>query len=143
MNKQTIEETFWKMCEETDDFERENLDTPLLEPYLLNILNFVKNNPEHEALFKEFFVQIGNRKKPHIAEILLYCMRELRYPEVKEAVNRHFKELGGPSKVPRLIGFVSDINWVYEEEPWEDAIFFKYHWEREHPNEPWPISNSR
>ena len=146
MNEQTVEETFWKMCEEATNFEAKNFDSAnadvrLVEPYLLRILNFVKENPQYEELFKQCFIQMGTGKKRYVDLILLYCMRELQYPEVQKAVNEHFRNLGGPSKAPRLMNYVSDVNIVYEKAPWEDAIFFQYHWEREYPEEPWPGSN--
>jgi hypothetical protein len=59
---------------------------------------------------------------------------------VRQALNDHFDALGRP---PRLMNYVSDLNWVYVNEPWEDALWFRYFWEKEHQGEPWPIEAER
>lgn len=138
MDESAVETKFWDLCERAHRFDEENLDLPQLEPYLQDVLNFVKENQASEKLFKKWFVEMAEEKRRFSNWILLYCMRELRYPEVQYAVNKRFNDLGGPTSVPRLMNYVSAVNWGYDDAPWEDAIFFRYFWQREHPGEPWP-----
>jgi len=138
MDAHEVEAQFWRLCDAATQFDAENLDLPQLEPYLRPILELVKGNPEHECLFKKSFIELSTGTKPHTDWILLYCMRELRYVEVQATVNAWFDSLGGPAGAPRLMNFVSDVNWVFDSAPWEYAVFFRYYWEREHPGEPWP-----
>ena len=44
--------------------------------------------------------------------------KPVRWQEVCEAANRRF-ELAGGTNAPRLMGWISDINWVYDDAPWE------------------------
>ncbi len=139
MTPAEIEREFWRLCAVVDDLDRSHTcDVPGLEPHLLAILSFVKAHPEHEAVFVDLFCQIGARKDHLSPWILHFCMRELRYPQVQDAVNEHFGKLGGVNGAPRLMNFVSDVNWVYSDAPWEDAMFFEYYWNKEHPGEDWP-----
>lgn len=138
MDTHEVEAQFWRLCDAATQFDEESLALSQLEPYLRPILEFVKSNSEHERLFKKSFIELATGTKRHTYWILLYCMRELRYPEVQAAVNAWSDSLGGAAGAPRLMNYVSDVNWVFDSAPWEHADFFKYHWEREHPGEPWP-----
>lgn len=133
-----VEARFWELCERIDREDTVESSVPDLEPSLLELLTFIKSEPQHEKLFIRCFCQIGTGQRISTSWIILFCMRELRYAEVQNAVNADFEQRGGPSKVPRLMNYVSDINWVFDDSPWEDALFFKYYWQKEHPHEPWP-----
>jgi hypothetical protein len=106
-------------------------------------LDFVKRHQEHQMVFVDSFCKLVNGEKSCSDWIILFCMRELRYVEVLNTLNHHFDLLGGTNTGAgaRLMNFVSDVNWVYDGAPWEHAVFFKYYWEKEHPDEPWPIDH--
>ncbi|TVV45495.1 hypothetical protein [Thalassolituus sp. C2-1] len=135
-----IKEQFWALCDRVQiEDDKDYGITPEFGELLFEILDFVMSNPESEEIFKECFVELGLHPERYTEWILLYCMRDLRYPEVQMAINKNFDDLGGVNGAPRLMNFVSHVNWAYDNTPWEDADFFKYHWEKEHPGEPWPL----
>ena len=137
MTETQVEARFWELCERINREDTVESSVPDLEPSLLELLTFIQSEPQHEKLFIQSFCQMGTGQKVFTDWIILFCMRELRYPEVQYAVNENFNKRGGPSKAPRLMNFVSDINCVFDDSPWEDALFFKYYWQKEHPDEPW------
>ncbi|WP_155250573.1 hypothetical protein [Pseudomonas asplenii] len=114
-------------------------DVTALEPELFKLLHLVKNNEEHTELFKNLFIEVGTTVK-HSAWVIIYCMRDLKWPEVQAAVNDWFTEQGGRDRAPRLMGYISDLNRAYADTSWKDADFFFYHWNREHPGETWPCA---
>lgn len=142
MNTDEIEKMFWSLCEEVNHLDslEVDADVPDLEPSLLAILNYVKNNSQFKQLFINCFIKIANGEVESSEWILLFCMRELRYPEVRKAANLHFEHAGGRYGAPRLMNWLSNINHVYEDTLWKDADFFEYYWNKEHPNEPWPCA---
>lgn len=142
MSIDEIERKFWSLCEEVNHLDslEVDADVPDLEPSLLAILNYVKNNSQYKQLFINCFVKIANGEVKSSEWILLFCMRELRYPEVQQAANLRFGQAGGRYGAPRLMNWLSNINHVYEDTLWEDADFFEYYWNKEHPNEPWPCA---
>lgn len=140
MTEEQAESRFWELCEKIDEEDTVESSVPDLEPSLLQLLDFIKSQPSHTGMFTRCFRQLGTGQKTYSSWIILFCMRDLRYPEVQLAVNENFARLGGASKAARWMNFVSAINWVYDDSPWEDALFFNYYWQREHPNEPWPCA---
>lgn len=135
-----IEEEFWALCDLAQEEEDKDFGiTSRFGELLFDILQFVLSNRESESIFKKCFIHLGVNPEKYTEWILLYCMRELRYIEVQKAVNENFESLGGVDGAPGLMNFVSHVNWAYDDSPWEDADFFKYHWEKEHPEEPWPL----
>lgn len=140
MTPASLEAEFFTLCQIADELDSPEADVPDLEPALLKILELVKAHPEQRDLFARCFVRLVDGSV-HVTDwIVLFCMRELRYPEVQDALNDRFHALGGPRGAPRMMSFVSDVNWVYDDTPWSHADFFRYHWEREHPTEPWPLA---
>jgi len=138
MSPQEAEVTFWRHANAVTELDDGGADTPDLEPELLQLLQFVKAEREHQDLFKRLFITAATGEVQISSWIVLYCMRDLQYVEVQTAINNWFESKGGTRGAPRLMRFVSDVNWVYDHSLWEHADFFKYHWKREHPGEPWP-----
>lgn len=100
--------------------------------------SFIKANPSQRDMLARCFVSlVDGSRSGDTSWIVRFCMRDLRWPEVREAANRRFSLARG-AEVPRLMNWLSDINWVYDDAPWEDADFFQYFWNKEHPGEPWP-----
>lgn len=140
MSPHAAEARFWSYAKAITKLDDGGADTPALEPELLQLLQFIKAEPTHQDLFKRLFIASATDKEHKSEWIVLYCMRDLRYPEVRDAINEWFESKGGTQGAPRLMNFVSDVNHAYEDSPWEHADFFKYHWVREHPGEPRPCT---
>lgn len=137
MTKHEIECEFWTLCAEADAADTIESSVPDLEPYLLRILEFVKANVGDRDTLVHCFTQLVDGTRPLSEWIVLFCMRELQWSEIQEAANLRFEKAGG-KRAPRLMNWISDINWAYDNSPWESADFFWYFWSKEHPGEPWP-----
>lgn len=113
---------FWDLCREASIAWEKTADTIIYEPYLLKILKHVKSNIEFREEFQNCFIQII--KKPEIAiwEIVMYCMRELRWEKVyKMAKEEHLS-----SDDIRNKNILESIMAVFDDD-WEDSDLFKYY----------------
>ena len=130
---------FWTLCDRVDAADTAESSVPNLEPFLLELLAFIKAHPDHRQLFRRQFESLVDGSSSKSRWIVLFCMRELRWPEIQEAANRRFVNAGG-ERAPRLMNWISDINWAYADEPCDKADFFRYCWEKEHPGRLWPCA---
>jgi hypothetical protein len=92
------------------------------EPYFLATLNFVKKNPQHWADFKHLFVNMVSDPAAGPWELIAFCMRELRWPEVLTAVQRELES----SNDFRVKTVMSKIAAVYTSD-WEDGSVYRYY----------------
>jgi hypothetical protein len=104
---------------------RESHDT------LLMILEHIKTFPEYRADLVACFVKLVEELKDYSSDvsygwgIIPFCMRELQWPEVKEAIERELqKEID-----PEIIRYLKRIHSVYEPF-WEDETSFLYYVEK-------------
>lgn len=137
MNASEIEQEFFELCRRADSADTLEAGVPDLEPYLLAILHFVKANMDQRERLVRCFTALVDGSRTDTRWIVLFCMRELRWPEIQLAANRRF-ELAGGVQAPSLMNWIGDINWAYDDAPWDHADFFLYFWKMEHPGEPWP-----
>lgn len=90
------------------------------ETSLLNILEFVKKNPEYKEDFIERFKLIlMSGGSPF--EVVAFCMRELQWYEIKEFVISKMN----PSENPRSEALRSTLT-AYDEF-WPDADLYRYY----------------
>jgi hypothetical protein len=130
------EQAFWDLCERIDRADRANDSVPTLEPALLDLLRLVQSHPSHRDVFVELFGRIATGDRDVSEWIVLFCMRELKWPEVLAALHNRYEASGRP---PSLWSRVRHLDAVYADASWEDAVFFEHLWKKEHPGETWPI----
>jgi hypothetical protein len=135
MDATELEREFWRLCEIVNSADTVEAGVPDLEPLLLEILSLVTANPHQRDVLVMCFSALVDGSCTYTDWIVLFCMRDLRWPEVQATAKRRFELAGCP---PRLMNWISHINWAYDDSPWEDAVFFLYFWQKEHPGEPWP-----
>ena len=74
----TTNDQFWKLVAITQDVWNNTYGTNELEPYLLDILQFVKKHiTEKDDLVKCFIILLKESCGP--LEIVVFCMRELQW----------------------------------------------------------------
>jgi hypothetical protein len=112
---------FWIFVHEANKTWEDIPDTRKFEPYLLRILQYVKGNKDYESQFKECFIQILNDDSIHAWEIVMYCMRDLRWEEVKEEVKKKWK-----SGDIRTKAVMEDILEAYEPN-WSASELYGYY----------------
>lgn len=109
------------IVKELEIVNTELLDCREAEPYYLKLLNFIKQHPDSREFFVNDFVK-RVQKGIQPWEVTQFCMRELQWPEIKEAVIERSKKTDDW----RIISVMNDIFEVYES-VWEDADLYKYY----------------
>jgi len=117
---------FRKLAKQSwDVLEANYYDCRKVEPYYVKVLEFVKEHPEcRSAFIKEFMGILGSKGMPW--ELIQFCMRELQWQEIKDAVLLKMKEEIAGNHDWRIISVLSSILEVYEEE-WEDSDLYLYY----------------
>jgi hypothetical protein len=120
MNKQFND--FIRVCNIVREKESKTFGANEIENELLDVLNFIKSNKEIEGEMKLFFVKIIEERKDYPIALITFCIRELQWPEIKEAT------ISERNKTDdwRIISLFNDILKVYEDE-WDDAEFYEYY----------------
>lgn len=105
-----LSEEFDKLCAASLEAFNEELDISY-EETLINILNFVKQHPKDRGMFVEKFKAILlSRNSPF--ESVAFCMRELRWPEIKDFVIQTMNASDDPrSEALRTVVTAYDDEW--------------------------------
>lgn len=116
----SINNTFSKLCLRARQAYDEELEGISFESALLDILNYVKKNKLYKAQFVELFNSLLiSKDSPY--EAVAFCMRELRWPEVRDYATKIMNE----SCDPRVEALRSVVT-AYEDE-WPDADLYEYY----------------
>jgi hypothetical protein len=118
----TTVDKFQKLCHAANDACTTLGTATDCEPYFLATLNFVKMNPQHSADFKRLFVTMVRDPEAGPWELIAFCMRELKWPEVLTAVQQELES----SKDFRVKTVMSKIAAVYAPE-WGDGSVYSYY----------------
>ena len=117
-----IENKFWALCDEAGDVWERSADTKSYEPALLKILELVKNNKNSRGEFENLFADIVSRKRKAIFEIVVFCMRELRWHKVLECINNEIKT----SSDYRNTHVLKQMKNVFQDD-WDDKDLWNYY----------------
>lgn len=116
---------FWELVKVAQEVWDQTYGVNDLEPYLLDILRFVKNNTHKQDELANCFINLLREYRASI-EILQFCMRELQWQKVKEAVEERMWQNQGNI---RLLDAMQKILDVFSEE-WRDADIYEYYRDR-------------
>jgi hypothetical protein len=88
-------------------------DVAELEPYLIDLKEFLKANVKHMEVFASVLLELTNEWPSGSVEVLEFTMRDLRWPEIKAALER---SLGSPgdsatNRCARHVLEVYEIDW--------------------------------
>jgi hypothetical protein len=117
---------FWRLCDDVRKIWEKEVGTRELEPTLLRILELVRSTPSHRQQFVAAFNEIvrreykGSGRVPH--EVLVFCMRELRWDAVRQSVI----DERGRAEDPRVQSVMDQILEVFDDE-WPDADLYEYY----------------
>jgi hypothetical protein len=115
-------EKFLSLCNTVKKREAITYGVNEIEKELLNILNFIKEHKLYEKEYKNFLIEIVRGLKLYPLQIIIFCMRELQWEEIKNAA---ISEKNNTNDW-RIISSMNDILQVYETE-WEDADMYQYY----------------
>lgn len=115
----SVIDQFDVLCRKADEAYSEELDVSY-ESTLLDILEFVKQHPESKFEFVNKFIEMLSTSKGPI-EVVAFCMRELKWPEIKEFVVQQMNS----SKDPRSEALRATIT-AYDNH-WPDSDLYEYY----------------
>jgi hypothetical protein len=116
---------FCRISRDPQQLGRESHDT------LFRILKHIKAFPECRADLVTCFVKLVEDLKDYTSDVsygwgvIPFCMRELQWPEVKEAIERELQIVMDPE----IVRFLNRIHSAYEPF-WEDETSFLYYVEK-------------
>src|SRR5215469_15539455 len=98
-----------------------------MEPPLVKILDLVQNHPAKQKFFEEQFVRMATWDLLSPPELVPFCMRELRWPEVLRAVRERFDLLRSTNSHARYMNYCSQVTRAYTDFVWEDEGMWDYY----------------
>jgi hypothetical protein len=124
MTRLAIKE-FYDLAKQAESILDSTYDCRKAEPLYVKILKLVKSHADlRQEFVGAFLAMLGGKDGPW--ELIQFCMRELQWVEIKEAlVNLRKAEING-SHDWRVISVLNDILAVYEP-VWEDADLYEYY----------------
>lgn len=140
-----VEGRFWELCNEAVRLERANweasrsdeavaLDCRSYERPMVEIVELVERHPDQRAVFVRCFSEIVQWKREAPFELVGFCMRRLRFPEIPELIHREAAAHGRWSAYyTNHMNHWSSINHAYLDDVWEDAAMWAFY---EHEVEP-------
>jgi hypothetical protein len=141
------EARFWELCDRAtrhDDAcfrkaHRENApddeviaEAEAFERSMVEIIEFVEANPERRETFVRCFCDLVQWKRSVPFDLVAFCMRRLRFPEIPELIRRDAESHGRRSAYYLdHMAHWSSINHAYQDFVWEDANRWAYYTARE------------
>lgn len=114
---------FWKLCKKAQKAWDHNIYGDFeLEQDLLPILNLVKANPQYRDAFVKGFIEIIRYDNKGPLEIVMYCMRELQWEEIRMAAIKWMHE----SEDMRVKMAMSDLLEGYEPPSFSSHAYMNY-----------------
>lgn len=120
--KDSLREEFWELCSLANR-EYENTYSPNdIEHLLLEILVLVRTNSLYIDTWEECFQDLVNDGLKGPYEILIFCMRELRWDTVKNMLENRIQNTNDH----RIISVMNQVLEVYNDE-WNDSDLYHYY----------------
>jgi hypothetical protein len=137
-----VEARFWELCDEATRLEKANWDASRLdegvasdgrsyERPMVEIIELVERHPEHRDLFVRCFSEIVLWRRHAPFPLAGFCMRALRFPEIKELIHRDADEHKDTAYYADRMNYWSSIMHAYLDFVWEDASHWAYYSSRE------------
>jgi hypothetical protein len=117
-----VYQKYLSLCKAVKAKEEVTYGVNEIEAELLEVLNFIKCNRDDHDNMKSFMIKIIEGKALYPLEIVIFCMRELQWKEVKKAA---VSEIGKTDDW-RIISAMNNVLAVYKSE-WDDADMYQYY----------------
>ena len=92
MKDEEIQQEFWRLIDVVDKTWHETYSLDELEPSLLAVLNFTKQHPHFSHVLEQCYINLIQTPKRGKIEVLEFCMHELRWPAIREAIEELVKK---------------------------------------------------
>lgn len=118
------ENEFVRLCLEAEEIDRKTTDVRATEQAMIQILNLVKSHPKKRDVFVKLFTEVIEGRIQAPDYLIPFCMRELRFPEIKE---RALQNVNNLEQYPRMMNYISDIIHAFEDDVWINADLWPYY----------------
>ena len=123
MTEDDLYQEFSKLMDAVQHTWKTTYSADELEPDLLNVLNFTKQHLESKETLIQFFITLVKEHKWNgDIEVIEFCMHELRWPEVKQAV----EEKVATTQDIRERDALCQIPDAYSDD-WDGVEFYSYY----------------
>jgi hypothetical protein len=137
-----IEAEFWELCDRAtrhddahfrklhrEDASDDEVDAEAQASVraMVEVVRFVEVNPDHRDTFVRCFCDFVLLKRPQRSDLVAFCMRRLRFPEIPELIHRDADSHKGTAYYANHMNYWSEINHAYHDEistldkVWESA----------------------
>lgn len=106
-------------------------DVRAMEPLLVQMLGLVRDHPAKQRFFEDRFIRMATWDLLSPPELVPFCMRELRWPEVLRAVRAKFDQLHSINSHARYMNYCSHVTRAYNDFVWEEACMWDYYRSKE------------
>jgi len=113
-----VEARFWELCDEAARLEDADGD---YEWPMVEIIELVERHPEHRDLFVRCFSEIVLWRRESPWTLAGFCMRRLRFPEIKELIHQDADGHKGTAYYAGHMNYWSNIMHAYDDVVWQDA----------------------
>ena len=118
-----ILDEFMNLCDHASHHCRIQPGTKEFEPSFVKVLQFINAHPEHDADFKKrFAASLTEKEGPIDWELVQFCMREKKWPEIKTAANEAIVHADSSRNIAEMEAIID----VYEDE-WADEELYEYY----------------
>ena len=119
---------FWKAHRENAPDEGVEAEAEALERSMVGIIELVEANLEHRDTFVRCFGDLVRWKRSAPFDLVSFCMRRLRFPEIPELIQLDAESHGRTSAyyIDHMAHWNS-INHAYPDEVWERAGRFDFY----------------
>ncbi len=122
-----VEARFWELCDEAARLEEVDGDCLNYERPMVEIIELVERHPGHRDLFVRCFSEIVLWRRRAPWTLAGFCMRRLRFPEIKELIHRDADEHQDTAYYAGHMNYWSNIMHAYNDVVWEDADMWAYY----------------
>src|SRR5262245_23550658 len=104
-----LTERFWQLCDEALRLDEADDNCFAHEAPMVELIRLVQSHPDQRSAFVECFRQIVLGERPAPYDLVGFCMRSLRFQEIKELVLRESTKHAGTAKGARGMNFWSHV----------------------------------
>jgi hypothetical protein len=123
-----VEARFWELCAEATRLDDEIWsDCRGHERPMVEIIELVERHPEQRDLFVHCFCEVAMWRRPAPWSLVAFCMRRLRFPEIKELIHRDAAEHEGTAYYANHMNYWSTVMHAYHDAIWEEAAMWAYY----------------
>ena len=119
---------FWSLCEKAYEIDLTTDNSLDYEKHMIEIIELVQSHPELRTEWIDCFKKAINDFEADIPlELIPFCMRSLRFNEIRDHVVALRQEHQNDARQIRDGDYWNNIMHAFDDSVWEDADFWPYY----------------